>query len=131
MAGESRPAVRLFHGRAGRHVGRRALPHSTSSSKSRSGARRCWPERKRCAWSLPARGWNIGSSASQIIPIVVGDPERAVALSLQLREHGLFVPAIRPPTVPEGEACLRISLTVGHTEEMIMGLLAGLEPNGS
>ncbi len=71
---------------------------------------------------LAARGWNTGSSASQIIPIIVGDPERAVSISLKLREQSLFVPAIRPPTVPEGEACLRISLTAGHTEEMI-GLL--------
>ena len=76
---------------------------------------------------LAARGWNTGSSASQIIPIIVGDPERAVTLSLRLRDRGLFVPAIRPPTVPEGEACLRISLTAGHTEEMIRALLAGLE----
>jgi 8-amino-7-oxononanoate synthase len=75
---------------------------------------------------LAARGWHTGSSASQIIPIIVGDPERAVNLSLKLREHGLLVPAIRPPTVPEGEACLRISLTAGHTEEMIMRLLARL-----
>ena len=76
---------------------------------------------------LAARGWNTGSSASQIIPIIVGDPELAVSLSLKLREHGLFVPAIRPPTVPEGEACLRVSLTAGHSKEMITALLAALE----
>lgn len=76
--------------------------------------------------ALANRGWNTGLSASQIIPIVVGDPERAVRLSQQLRESGLFVPAIRPPTVPEGEACLRVSLTSGHTEEMIAGLIRHL-----
>jgi len=76
---------------------------------------------------IAQRGWNTGSSASQIIPIIVGDPERAVSLSVKLRERGLFVPAIRPPTVPEGEACLRISLTAGHTEEMISELLAALK----
>jgi 8-amino-7-oxononanoate synthase len=75
---------------------------------------------------IVGRGWNIGLSASQIIPIVVGDPERAICLSQQLRERGLFVPAIRPPTVPEGEACLRVSLTAGHTEEMIGMLVKGL-----
>ena len=64
---------------------------------------------------------------SQIIPLVLGDPERAVQLSAELRDRGLFVPAIRPPTVPEGEACLRISLTAGHTEEMIAALLTALE----
>ena len=50
-------------------------------------------------------------------------------LSARLRECGLFVPAIRPPTVPEGEACLRVSLTAGHTEEMISALLAALADN--
>ena len=75
---------------------------------------------------LAQRGWNTGSSASQIVPIIVGDPERAVSLSLRLQEHGFFVPAIRPPTVPDGEACLRISLTAGHTEEMIAALVENL-----
>lgn len=75
---------------------------------------------------LASRGWNTGASISQIIPIVVGDPERAVGLAMQLRERGFFVPAIRPPTVPEGEACLRVSLTSGHTEEMVAGLLESL-----
>lgn len=75
---------------------------------------------------LTSQGWNIGASVSQIIPIVVGDPERALRMSAELRERGLFVPAIRPPTVPEGEACLRINLTSGHTEEMIAALLSAL-----
>ncbi len=75
---------------------------------------------------LMAQGWNIGHSASQIIPIIVGQPSRAVALSDALREQGLYVPAIRPPTVPEGEACLRISLTWAHTDEMIAQLLETL-----
>jgi 8-amino-7-oxononanoate synthase len=78
---------------------------------------------------LAGRGWNIGPSASQIIPAVLGDPERAVRMSAELRQLGFFVPAIRPPTVPEGEACLRISLTAGHTDEMIAALLSAL--NGS
>jgi 8-amino-7-oxononanoate synthase len=72
---------------------------------------------------LARQGWNAGASASQIIPIIVGDAQRAVSLSQQLLARGLFVPAIRPPTVPDGEACLRISLTAGHTEEMISALL--------
>jgi 8-amino-7-oxononanoate synthase len=75
---------------------------------------------------LVRQGWNIGASASQIIPVVVGDAERAVQISARLGECGLFVPAIRPPTVPEGEACLRISLSAGHTEEMIGALLGAL-----
>jgi 8-amino-7-oxononanoate synthase len=68
---------------------------------------------------LSAQGWNMGRSSSQIIPIVVGEAGAALRLSADLAAGGIFVPAIRPPTVPEGEACLRISLTWGHTPEMI------------
>lgn len=75
---------------------------------------------------LRGQGWSTGASASQIIPVIIGDPRRATALSAKLFERGLFVPAIRPPTVPEGEALLRISLTAGHTEEMIAALIGAL-----
>jgi len=76
--------------------------------------------------ALAREDWNIGNSVSQIIPLIVGDPRRAVALSAALRDQGLFVPAIRPPTVPDGEACLRISLTASHTREMTADLLDAL-----
>ncbi len=76
--------------------------------------------------TLRSLGWNVGNSVSQIIPLVVGEPDRAIALSQKLRQRGLFVPPIRPPSVPKGEACLRISLTSGHTEEMITTLVEGL-----
>jgi len=79
---------------------------------------------------LRAQGWNLGRSASQIIPVVVGEPPRAVALSAVLGDRGLFVPAIRPPTVPKGEACLRISLTASHTSEMVDALVSALAQAG-
>lgn len=69
--------------------------------------------------SLVAQGWNTGLSTSQIIPLVVGTPDRALRLSAMLRERGFLIPAIRPPTVPEGEACLRLSLSWGHTPELL------------
>ncbi|MGA2621531.1 MAG: 8-amino-7-oxononanoate synthase [Thermoguttaceae bacterium] len=76
--------------------------------------------------ALAGQGWNLGRSASQIIPVIVGRPDRAVALSGRLRAKGLLLPAIRPPTVPEGQACLRISLTWGHTEPMIAALVGAM-----
>lgn len=76
--------------------------------------------------AVAAQGWNVGQSASQIVPLVVGTPEAALRLSASLGDRGLFVPAIRPPTVPEGEACLRISLSWAHSPEMINRLLEGL-----
>jgi 8-amino-7-oxononanoate synthase len=75
---------------------------------------------------LSALGWPLGRSASQIIQILVGQPQQAVELSQRLRRSGLLVPAIRPPTVPDGESCLRVSLTWGHAEEHIAALIAEL-----
>jgi 8-amino-7-oxononanoate synthase len=75
---------------------------------------------------LRAQGWTVGASASQIIPLVVGDPKGATRLARQLAVRGLLVPAIRPPSVPQGESLVRVSLTCAHTESMIEGLCAAL-----
>jgi 8-amino-7-oxononanoate synthase len=75
---------------------------------------------------LQAQGWNTGLSRSQIIPLMVGSPAEAVRLGEGLRDRGYWLPAIRPPSVPEGESLLRLSLTASHTPEMIDGLFAAL-----
>jgi 8-amino-7-oxononanoate synthase len=64
---------------------------------------------------------------SPIIPIVVGSSERAMALSQYLFEQGIWVNAIRPSTVPEGTARLRVTLMATHTEEDVSRLVAQLE----
>jgi 8-amino-7-oxononanoate synthase len=61
-----------------------------------------------------------------IVPIVLGSVERALRASGRLWEEGFFVPAIRPPSVPEGSCRLRISLTALHRPEHIDGLLDAL-----
>ena len=76
--------------------------------------------------SLQQQGWQTGNCDSQIIPLYIGEPERTMRLSAALRERGLFVPGIRPPSVPAGESLLRISLCYGHTPEMVERLLAAL-----
>jgi 8-amino-7-oxononanoate synthase len=63
---------------------------------------------------------------SPIIPIVLGADDRAVAASLTLRRHGVWVPAIRPPTVPAGTARLRVTVSAAHTAEHIALLLEAL-----
>jgi 8-amino-7-oxononanoate synthase len=60
-----------------------------------------------------------GAAASAIAPLVVGDDQRVMALSAALLERRVFIQGIRPPTVPEGTARLRISLSAGHTPEDI------------
>ena len=79
---------------------------------------------------LTAQGWNVGQSQSQIIPIVVGASSRAVELSERLHHVGYWAPAIRPPSVPDGESRLRISLSYGHTDEMVQGLADAMEALG-
>ena len=77
---------------------------------------------------LRGLGWNVGTSASQIIPILVGEPEATMTLAEQLQSAGLFVPGIRPPSVPPGESLLRVSLSYGHSEGDLEHLLAALGP---
>ncbi len=63
---------------------------------------------------LHAAGLDTLQSASQIIPIMIGNNERAVAISKSLRDQGIIAAAIRPPTVPAGTARLRLSVTLAH-----------------
>jgi 7-keto-8-aminopelargonate synthetase-like enzyme len=62
-----------------------------------------------------------------IIPIMIGDEKKAVAISQRLREQGIFIPAIRYPTVGRGEARLRLTLTAGHTAADLDQMLAALD----
>ncbi|HEY6095134.1 MAG TPA: 8-amino-7-oxononanoate synthase [Gallionellaceae bacterium] len=59
--------------------------------------------------------WQLMPSDTAIQPLLVGDNERALQLSNALRERGIWVAAIRPPTVPQGTARLRITLSAAHT----------------
>ena len=59
-------------------------------------------------------GLDTMQSRSQIIPVVIGDNEKALTVSQKLREEGVIAAAIRPPTVPAGSARLRISITLAH-----------------
>ena len=67
--------------------------------------------------------WRLLPSATPIQPLIVGDNRAVVALSEALLQQGIWVPAIRPPTVPAGTARLRISLSAAHGIEDIDRLL--------
>ena len=73
-----------------------------------------------------AIGVPLQESFTPIQPIVVGANTQALALSSSLEKAGYLVGAIRPPTVPDGQARLRVTLTVDHGEADVDGLLAAL-----
>ena len=70
-------------------------------------------------YALKQARLDIGNSESQIIPILVRSPGKAMEFSRRLREAGSLVPAIRSPSVPEGTDRLRISLTLLHDTELL------------
>lgn len=74
-----------------------------------------------------ALGLTLMDSFTPIQPILIGDSGRALRLSRMLRERGLMVTAIRPPTVPAGSARLRVTLSAAHSEAQVQLLLDALE----
>jgi len=71
-------------------------------------------------------GLPLLASQTPIQPLVAGSAERALAWSSALRRRGLLVTAMRPPTVPQGSARLRLTLSAAHTDEHLERLLDGL-----
>jgi 8-amino-7-oxononanoate synthase len=71
-------------------------------------------------------GLPLMESDTAIQPILVGSSEKALAISHQLEERGLLVTAIRPPTVPDGTARLRVTLSAAHTATDVEQLLTAL-----
>ncbi len=68
----------------------------------------------------------VMDSVTAIQPLLIGDEQRAMALSAALEQRGILVSAIRPPTVPVGSSRLRITLSAGHSEADVDQLLAAL-----
>jgi 8-amino-7-oxononanoate synthase len=130
-----RGVIEWLVNRARTYVFSTALP-SPAAAASRAALEivRHEPERRRrlaetaaaLRLTLAAQGWNIGPSTSQIIPLVVGNAAETLSLAAALRERGLLVPPIRPPSVPDGASRLRLSLSFGHTPEMVGRLVAAL-----
>jgi 8-amino-7-oxononanoate synthase len=72
-------------------------------------------------------GLVLMDSDTPIQPLLIGDSQKAVLLSQQLLELGFLVSAIRPPTVPQGKARLRVTFSANHQANDVNLLLAALE----
>jgi 8-amino-7-oxononanoate synthase len=72
------------------------------------------------------RAWRLSPSDTAIQPLVIGGNRETLAIAEELLTKGIWAPAIRPPTVPAGQARLRISLSAAHSEAQVDRLVAAL-----
>jgi 8-amino-7-oxononanoate synthase len=75
---------------------------------------------------LRDHGLRVPAGDSPIIPILLESSAKTISTSHGIRESGFYVPAIRPPTVPDDQCMLRVSLSIHHTEDQLNRLLSGL-----
>ncbi len=75
---------------------------------------------------LQRLGYDTGSSCSQIVPVIIGGVSEVMELSSRLRSQGIMIPGIRPPSVPEDQSLLRLSLCCLHDQEAVDRLLTVL-----
>ena len=72
------------------------------------------------------RALNLPEATSAVVPIMIGEADRALAAAQSLESAGFLAVAIRPPTVPAGTARLRLAFTAGHTSRDIDGLMSAI-----
>ena len=73
-------------------------------------------------------GWNLASSSSQILPLIVGDAKKVVDIGEQMQAAGVRVSAIRPPTVPVGTSRIRLAISSLHSQDDVQKLIDVLGP---
>ena len=105
----------------------RRRPRWRSSSRSRRGSTGCGRTPRRCEPALAANGLEAGGAGAQILPVAIGDPDRAVAICRRALEAGVYAQAIRPPTVPSGTSRLRLTVLADHRPDQLVDA-AGSSP---
>lgn len=96
------------------------------SSEGDQRRRMLWERVEQLRNGLAGQNWRLPPEKSAILPLIVGEEERAVRLSRQLQEAGFFIPAIRHPTVARGQARLRLTVSASHTSGEVAGLLEAM-----
>lgn len=104
----------------------RAAVELVQSTEGQELLARLWRVVNRLKKGVMKAGWPIEATHSAILPLMVGNEQKAVALANKLRAGGVFVPAIRYPSVARGAARLRLTATAAHTNADVDGLLAAL-----
>ena len=96
------------------------------SDKGEALRTRLWANVDALKDGLIKQGWKLPEVRSAILPLMIGDEREALALAERLREAGIWVPAVRYPTVAQGAARLRITVSAAHQTEHLDALLDAL-----
>lgn len=133
FAAGSRTLINLLINRARSFIYSTSLPPAAAGaavkavdivdSQSLSRRKKLWNNRERLASGLQSLGYDTLASETPIVPIFAGDVKTALRMGKYLYKQKIFVPAIRPPTVPEGKCRIRFSVTSAHTNEDIDAVL--------
>lgn len=92
--------------------------------------RRLWINRERLNSGLRHLGFRLTDSVSPILPVLIGDADRALRFAEQLFRRGIYAPAVRPPTVPDATSRIRVTITSEHTAAHIDEALAAFREAG-
>jgi glycine C-acetyltransferase/8-amino-7-oxononanoate synthase len=89
-----------------------------------------WKNRAYLFTGLTRLGFRTTATVSPIMPVLIGDAERALFFSTHLLDDGVYAPAIRPPTVPSSTSRIRVTVTADHTTDQLDEALAAFERAG-
>ena len=89
-----------------------------------------WKNRDTLHAALTGLGFQLTETQSPILPITVKSSETALKMSQALYDAGIYVPAIRPPTVPKNSSRLRLTVSSEHTEEQLETVVRSLREAG-
>ncbi len=132
VAGD-RSLVRYLQNTCRTHIFSTALPPAVSAASLAAfdlleqepwRRERLWENRTRMIDGLQALGIDTTASLTPIIPVITGSADKALQAAGRLLELGIFAPAIRPPSVPEGSSRIRLTVTAAHGPEEIDRALA-------
>ncbi len=91
---------------------------------------RLWANRERLFRGLTELGFTLPPSISPIIPILIGNADRALSFAEHLFTEGIYAPAIRPPTVPDATSRIRVTVTSEHSPGQIDQALVSFQRAG-
>jgi 8-amino-7-oxononanoate synthase len=104
----------------------RAAIELVQSAEGQSRRNQLWSLVDQAKTRLKQSDWPLSAIRNAIIPLIIGSETNAMEIATTLRENGIFIPAIRYPTVARGQARLRLTLTAAHTSEDLEKLLTAL-----